>query len=156
MSELNAVTRSHQPPAQQRPSGCAGSWALLSGHATTIRPQQAGEFRVTHGSIWATLSGPHPGHTRVQGDQFLRAGEAIALQSGQYMVIEPWHESNAHAPTVYFTWAPSAQTLRSPVAASTMFPRSFDIIPHAFPGQRSTGALELSGADLRFCGAYWN
>lgn len=122
MRELNAVTevtRSHQFPAQQRPPACAGSWALQSGHATTLRPQQAGEFRVTHGSVWATLSGPHPGHTRVQGDQFLRAGEAIALQSGQYMVIEPWHEGRAHASTVYFTWAPAAQTLRSPVAAST-------------------------------------
>lgn len=122
MSELNAVnavTRSHQSPAQPRPPACAGAWVLQSGHATTLRPQQAGEFRVTHGSVWATLSGPHPGHTHVQGDQFLHAGEAIALQSGQHMVIEPWHDGKVHAPTVYFTWAPAAQALRSPVAAST-------------------------------------
>lgn len=122
MSEMNAAARfpqSHQHPAPSRPHACAGSWALQSGHATTLRPQQAGEFRVTHGSVWATLNGPHPGHTRVQGDQFLQAGEAIRLQSGQYMVIEPWHEGKAQAPTVYFTWAPAAQNLRSPVAAST-------------------------------------
>lgn len=122
MNEMNTATGSagsHQPPAQPRPPACAGAWVLPSGHATTLRPQQAGEFRVTHGSVWATLSGPHPGHTRVQGDQFLHAGEAIRLQSGQYMVIEPWHEGQTHAPAVYFTWAPAAQNLRSPVAAST-------------------------------------
>ncbi len=126
MSELNTVTRSHQPPAQQRPpqcrpSACAGSWALKAGHATTLRPQQAGEFRVTHGGVWATLSGPHQGNACVQGDQFLHAGEAITLQSGQYMVIEPWHDGKANAPTVYFTWAPAVQSVsvRSPVVAST-------------------------------------
>jgi hypothetical protein len=79
---------------------------LPAGQARTLRPQQAGVFRVTQGTAWATLDGPHAGHTQVQGDQFLQAGDTVHLQRGQRMVIEPVGAAN----TVCFSWVPAAQT----------------------------------------------
>lgn len=111
---MNAFEHHSQQPAPSH----NGSWALKAGRATTLQPQHAGVFRVTQGAVWATLDGPHAGHTQVQGDQFLQAGEAIPLQYGERLVIEPIATGSAAAPSVYFNWAYTEQqaTQNSPIA----------------------------------------
>lgn len=92
--------RSHTPSAQ-----AAGSWKLLNGHAVTLHDPNAAVLRITCGSVWATVDGPHPGPANNQGDLFLQAGDRLALQPGQRVVIEPWRASANEA--VYFSWDPA-------------------------------------------------
>ncbi len=86
-------------------SALAECWKLDAGHATTLQPRQPGVLRVTQGRIWATVDGPHAGHTSVLGDHILQVGDQFTLQPGQRMVVE----SLDAASPVYFVWEPLAQ-----------------------------------------------
>ena len=85
-------------------------WKLDAGHATTLQPHQAGVFRVAEGQIWVTLDGPHPGHTMVQGDHVLQAGDSLALQAGQRLVVETWSLDGQGQPG-YFSWEPQTEAI---------------------------------------------
>ena len=95
----------------------AGSWKLVKGHAVTLHDLHAAVLRITCGSVWATVDGPHAGPANNQGDLFLKAGERLTLQPGQRVVIEPWSASANEA--VYFSWdaATAAAPLQSPLYA---------------------------------------
>jgi Protein of unknown function (DUF2917) len=116
---------------------------LPAGQARTLRPQQAGVFRVTQGTVWATLDGPHAGHTQVQGDQFLQAGDTVHLQRGQRMVIEPVGAAN----TVCFSWVPAEVPVltalqsppASPPARHLPLPPAGTNTPHCAPAGSGTG-----------------
>lgn len=99
----------------------AECWKLDAGHATTLQPRQSGVLRVTQGRIWATVDGPHAGHTSVQGDHILQVGEQFTLQPGQRMVVEPL---DAGSP-VYFVWEPLVQgrPARAPRRGAAWQPR---------------------------------
>jgi hypothetical protein len=88
----------------------AECWKLDAGHATTLQPRQPGVLRVTQGRLWATVDGPHAGHTSVLGDHVLQVGDQFTLQPGQRMVVEPL---DAGGP-VYFVWEPLASGRRTP------------------------------------------
>ena len=100
---------------QSSPSASALTecWKLDAGHATTLQPHQAGVFRVTQGKVWATLDGPHTGHTMVLGDHILEAGDTLRLQAGQRMVIESWHlgEGASRAEPAYFSWETATEAV---------------------------------------------
>ncbi|WP_394790196.1 DUF2917 domain-containing protein [Rhodoferax sp.] len=100
---------------QSSPSAAALTecWKLDVGHATTLQTHQAGVFRVAQGKVWATLDGPHTGHTMVLGDHILGAGETLRLQPGQRMVIESWHlgEEATQAEPAYFSWEPVSEAV---------------------------------------------
>ena len=83
----------------------AGSWKLVNGHAVTLHDRNAAVLRITCGSVWATVDGPHAGPANNQGDLFLKAGDRLTLQAGQRVVIEPWRASANEA--VYFSWDPA-------------------------------------------------
>ena len=86
-------------------SGSAGSWKLGAGQAVTLHDTRAAVLRITCGSVWATVDGPHAGPANNQGDIFLNAGERLTLQPGQRVVIEPWSVCATEA--VYFAWDPA-------------------------------------------------
>jgi len=84
-------------------------WKLNAGRATTLQPRQAGVFRVAQGAVWATVNGMQHGETELPGDHLLQAGDSLALQAGQRLVVEPWSPA-ANAP-VYFSWEPVAEAV---------------------------------------------
>ena len=88
----------------------AGSWKLAAGSAVTLRDDRAAVLCITHGSVWATLDGPHAGPANNQGDLFLKAGERLSLQPGQRVVVEPWRSfapcAASASDAVYFSWDP--------------------------------------------------
>lgn len=88
-------------------------WKLDAGHATTLQPRQPGVFRVAQGKIWATMDGPHTGHTMVLGDHILQAGDSLTLQVGQRMVVESWYVGapSSQAEAAYFSWEPQNETV---------------------------------------------
>ena len=86
-------------------SDSAGSWKLGAGQAVTLHDARAAVLRITCGSVWATVDGPHAGPANNQGDIFLNAGERLTLQPGQRVVIEPW--SVCATAAVYFAWDPA-------------------------------------------------
>lgn len=86
-------------------------WKLDAGHATTLQPRQPGVFRVAQGKIWATVDGPHPGHTMVQGDQMLEAGDCLRLQAGQRLVVETWQLGAQDRQAAYFSWEPVTEAV---------------------------------------------
>jgi Protein of unknown function (DUF2917) len=92
----------------------AGSWQLAAGHAVTLHDDRAAVLRITHGSVWATVDGPHAGPANNQGDVFLSAGERLTLQAGQRVVIEPCSDSNSANEAVYFSWDPALATVDVP------------------------------------------
>ncbi len=87
---------------QQSAGVLPGTWKLGEGRAVTLTPQEAGILRVAHGSLWATLDGPHQGALNDLGDCVLRIGQELRLRPGQRVVVEPW---SGTAPA-YFTWDP--------------------------------------------------
>jgi hypothetical protein len=100
---------------QSTPSAAALTecWKLDAGHATTLQPRQSGVFRVTQGKVWATLDGPHPGHTMVLGDHVLEAGDSLTLQPGQSLVVETWTlgAQARQAEAAFFSWEPQTETV---------------------------------------------
>jgi len=87
-----------------------GTWKLCAGRAITLQPHEAGRLRIAHGWIWATFDGPHQGPMNDFGDRIIGAGEQLALQPGQRLVIEAW---TADVPA-YFSWDPVPATVASP------------------------------------------
>lgn len=65
-----------------------GMWAMEPLEVLTLSPRSAAVFRVTHGRIWATLSGPHSGPANAWGDVFLEPGQALRVPVGQRLVLE--------------------------------------------------------------------
>lgn len=92
---------SHQSDGCSIVSGC---WKLMPGRAISLLPRDAGVLRIAQGQVWATVNGPHAGHGNESGDQFLRAGQELAVSAGQRLVFEPW--GGAHETPVYFEWMP--------------------------------------------------
>jgi hypothetical protein len=88
-------------------------WKLDAGHATTLQPRQPGVFRVARGKIWATMDGPHTGHTMVLGDHILEAGDSLNLQAGQRLVVETWAlgDESGQAGAAYFSWEPQTEAV---------------------------------------------
>jgi hypothetical protein len=101
------------PALQQTARGC---WKLAAGCAVTLHPRTAGELRIAHGRVWATLDGPH---VRRTGDLFLEAGETLSLQAGLRVVIEPFGTAGQTAAAA-FDWVPgqARQASRWPVAVA--------------------------------------
>jgi len=93
----------HQSHVSPAVSGC---WQLMPGRAVSLLPREAGVLRIAHGQVWATVDGPRVGHGNESGDQFLQAGQQLAVGAGQRLVFEPW--GGAQESPVYFEWAPEA------------------------------------------------
>jgi hypothetical protein len=93
----------HQSNVCPAVSGC---WQLMPGRAVSLLPREAGVLRIAHGQVWATVDGPRTGHGNESGDQFLRAGQELAVGAGQRLVFEPWDA--AQESPVYFEWTPEA------------------------------------------------
>ncbi|WP_168175065.1 DUF2917 domain-containing protein [Polaromonas sp. C04] len=103
---------------QQPTPGAAlpGCWKLDAGRAVTLRPREAGVFRVAQGQVWATLQGPHRGPANDLGDRFLSPGESLALWAGQRLVLEPWDAASS-APA-WFSWDPQPAAAPNPRRAA--------------------------------------
>ena len=103
----------------------AGSWKLRCGHAVTLRDANAAVLRINHGSVWATVDGPHAGPANNRGDLVLTAGDRLTLQAGQRVVIEPWNSGAASAhEAVYFSWDPALEAAVLPLSAQQRAPAS--------------------------------
>ena len=101
----------------------AGSWKLRCGHAVTLRDANAAVLRINHGSVWATVDGPHAGPANNRGDLVLTAGDRLTLQAGQRVVIEPWNSGAASAlEAVYFSWDPALEAAVLPLSAQQRAP----------------------------------
>lgn len=87
---------------QSQASSLPGTWKLGARRAITLRPREDGILRIAHGSVWATLDGPHQGPRNDLGDRIVGAGGQLRLRAGQRIVVESW---DAAAPA-YFTWDP--------------------------------------------------
>lgn len=79
---------------------------LEAGHALKLRATQLSVLRISHGRVWATLTGAGNyagGSTRVlAGDHFLCRGDSLTLLPGQEIVIEPF--GIGHADPAQFSW----------------------------------------------------
>ncbi|MEZ5717059.1 MAG: DUF2917 domain-containing protein [Burkholderiaceae bacterium] len=84
------------------PTGC---WRLRPGHALSLRPQDRGVLRVARGRVWLTLGDGY--------DHVLAAGDAMALEPGYTVVLEPWAAPGAQ--DAAFAW----DTAAPPVACAT-------------------------------------
>lgn len=91
-----------------------GCWKLVAGRAMTLRPREDGVLRIAHGRLWVTLGREPVGAANDPGDHFLGAGQSLALQAGQPVVIEPWN-STGHAEPAYFSWDPMPAVAYAPV-----------------------------------------
>jgi hypothetical protein len=100
-----------------------GTWKLAPGRAITLEPRDAGVLKVAHGRLWVTFEGPHHGRLNESGDHILAAGEQLALQAGQRLVLEPWNGGGSPS---YFSWEPvlAMQTVRRARLADVMQPLS--------------------------------
>ena len=88
-------------------SGAAiGMWAMEPLEVLTLSPRSAAVFRVTHGRIWATLSGPHSGPANAWGDVFLVPGQALHVPAGQRLVLESLTGRGEAA--ACFDWLPAS------------------------------------------------
>jgi hypothetical protein len=105
-SPEKAMTASSRTPAQSlQPAGAKplpGTWKLARGRAITLRPVTDGILRVAHGSVWATIDGPHGGGPTDSGDHVLQVGRSMFVRAGQRVVIESWAPETAS----YFAWDP--------------------------------------------------
>ncbi len=86
--------------------GLAGSWSLPSSRAVTLGAVSGGYLRVAHGTVWATLDGPHHGPANDWGDLVLGCGTRIHLTAGQQVVLESYQ--NAANEPARFSWEPDA------------------------------------------------
>ena len=86
--------------------GLAGSWTLPSARAVTLGAASSGFLQVAHGTVWATLNGPHQGPANDWGDRVLGCGTRMRLLAGQQVVLEPY-QSAANEVT-RFRWEPDA------------------------------------------------
>ncbi len=83
MSQTASITSSVEASAAciaQR----AGTFLLTSGHAMSLKPQQASLLRINCGTAWVTLA-------RTGQDHVLHANEQLRVQRGDHVVIESLH-----------------------------------------------------------------
>ena len=89
-----SVLQSQQSVSQAAPAGKAavaaktGMWAMEPCEVLSLFPRAPALVRVTHGRIWATLSGPHSGPANAWGDVFLEPGQVLQVPAGQRLVLE--------------------------------------------------------------------
>ena len=112
-----------------------GTWQLTAGHAMTLRPREAGQFAVAHGSVWVTRGGPHPGPLNAQGDRVLQPGEKLALRRGERLVIEAVDRHQG----AYFRWDPLPAA--PPVRPADLVQPAVDLRRAAALGAGAAGRL---------------
>jgi hypothetical protein len=88
-----------------------GFWKLAPGRVLSLQPLQTDLLRVAQGQVWVTLDVEHQGAGNELGDHFLRAGEQLAVKSGQHLVLEPFAHADQQA--VFFEWTPVSETEQS-------------------------------------------
>ena len=88
-----------------------GFWKLAPGRALSLQPRQSGILRVAQGQVWVTLDTPRQGAGNELGDYFLHAGEQLAVNPGQHLVLEPFARAQQQA--VFFEWTPSLDAVRA-------------------------------------------
>lgn len=103
---------SSRPCPRPDAAALAGTWKLPGKRALSLQPTQPGVLRVAHGSLWATVDGPHHGPLNDLGDLVLVAGDTLRIAAGERVVIESWCGDAAS----YFTWDPLAAPVRVPRA----------------------------------------
>lgn len=96
-----------QLPSAPAGFGLRSFWTLARHRAITLDAWQPGYLRVVHGTVWATLDGPHvQGAANDWGDLVLRGGARIRLVPGQHVVLESYPDAaNEEA---CFSWEPEA------------------------------------------------
>ena len=97
-----------------------GFWKLAPGRALSLQPRNAGLLRVAQGQVWVTLDVQRQGAGNELGDYFLHAGEQMAVNPGQHLVLEPFDRTGLQA--VFFEWTPSVET------AGSLAPRNVDAV----------------------------
>ena len=83
------------PPLQ--PCAAAGCWRLPPGQALSLKPRESGVLRIAQGRVWLT-GGPSA------QDLVLQAGDALAVDVGQHVVLEPWGLPGERDAPVLFRW----------------------------------------------------
>ncbi len=100
MTAASRTNATSLQPAGAKP--LPGTWKLARGRAITLRPVTDGILRVAHGSVWATIDGPHGAGPTDSGDHVLQVGRSMYVRAGQRVVIESWAAHTAS----YFAWDP--------------------------------------------------
>ena len=90
-----SVLQSQQSAAQAAAAGQAagvavkvGMWAMEPQEVLSLFPRSPAVVRVTHGCIWATLSGSRSVLANAWGDVFLEPGQVLQVPAGQRLVLE--------------------------------------------------------------------
>lgn len=144
-STAHAVTPRNTP---------SGAFTLQEGRAITLQPQAVALLRVRQGGAWVTLP-------RLPGDHFLQDGEALQVQPGDCLVMEPWH-GRVHTPVhahagvhvsatteaLYFDWDPVPMQVTAPAVVA---PRGSRWSAPAWSAPRPSycAAVRAPLADLR-------
>lgn len=88
-----------QPSVHRR--AAAGCWRLAPGRALSLEPRESGVLHIAQGRVWLT-GGPSA------QDLVLQAGDALAVDVGQHVVLEPWGLPGERDAPVLFQWDPVA------------------------------------------------
>lgn len=81
----------------------AGAWRLFPGSAMSLQPKADAELRLRRGEVWVTLGETDHGIPGASGDRFLRAGEALLVPAGAWLVMEALDAHGGDGP-VFFDW----------------------------------------------------
>ena len=90
---LESQQSAHAPLAGRSAAGC---WKLAAGRALSLRPREHSVLEIAEGRVWVTVSQLRPWHQPQRGavvDQVLLAGECLAIEPGQHVVMEAWSPS---------------------------------------------------------------
>lgn len=144
-------TVSTPPPCAQplqHGRAAAGCWRLMPGRALSLKPRQAGVLRIAQGRVWLTAG------ARL-GDCVLEAGDALAIEPGQHVVMEPLLPMSAGDAPVLFLWDGAvAQPRQAPTRAE---PSEWDVCVvqplHELGRALATGARAVGGAAAQVTGA---
>ena len=85
-----------QPSVRRR--AAAGCWRLAPGRALSLEPRESGVLHIAQGRVWLT-GGPSA------QDLVLQAGDALAVDVGQHVVLEPWGLPGERDAPVLFQWS---------------------------------------------------
>lgn len=112
-----------QLPATPAGFGLPGCWTLARDRAITLDTRAPGYLRVAHGSLWATLEGPHAqGPANEWGDLVLRCGARIRLAPGRQVVLESYPD--AANEDACFSWEPEPPQPRTALSRMAVVWRS--------------------------------
>jgi Protein of unknown function (DUF2917) len=109
-----ADSRAAAPTAVAQRSAPCGSFTLLGGHATALKPKAAAVLRIKQGTAWVTLPSQ-------PGDHFLQAGDSLRIEAGDSVVMEAWHMPGSLTPvteSLYFDWDPMPMHISAPHRAA--------------------------------------